>query len=212
MMRPVALETGAWTTACTTPESRNPWAWTKFLLLAPCPQHVLISSLHLIFVALLAIYAVTRLASESFSCTSEWIQQTEWCPYQPNLLGPSCVHRAGDGAPVVCCPMARCVLAPCPCPGACVLPQPSACLDSLRNRCWTPEEAPCNGAFEAPACMVDHDVPVLSLDTVHQHCSLREERPKGHPPLGRWSSQYGNFSCDCAACLGCSGGKDWDLS
>jgi ATP-binding cassette subfamily C (CFTR/MRP) protein 2 len=61
MMRPVALEMGAWTTACTTPESRNPWAWTKFLLLAPCPQHVLISSLHLIFVALLAIYAVTRL-------------------------------------------------------------------------------------------------------------------------------------------------------
>lgn len=33
----------------------------KFLLFVPCPQHVLISSVHLIFVALLAIYAVTRL-------------------------------------------------------------------------------------------------------------------------------------------------------
>ncbi|KAG0583130.1 hypothetical protein KC19_3G111800 [Ceratodon purpureus] len=68
MIRSVALEMGpyiftAWTTACSTPKTDNAWAWMKYLLFVPCPQHVLISSIHLIFVVFLAIYGVTQLAT-----------------------------------------------------------------------------------------------------------------------------------------------------
>ena len=68
MLRPAALELGpylltAWTTACKAPDTSNPWTWLKFLLFAPCPQHVLISSLHIIFIAVLTLFAILRLLS-----------------------------------------------------------------------------------------------------------------------------------------------------
>lgn len=82
-MRPAALEMGpyiftAWTTACLTPGANNISSWINFLLFAACPQHVLISSLHLMFVALLAIYAATRFITGR-RASSSTLHQTRFC-------------------------------------------------------------------------------------------------------------------------------------
>lgn len=65
-MPPRVLEVGpylmtAWTTACSAPDINRIWPWLKFVLFAPCPQHVFISTIHLIFVVMLALYAMVRL-------------------------------------------------------------------------------------------------------------------------------------------------------
>uniref|UniRef100_A0A7I4EJX7 Uncharacterized protein n=1 Tax=Physcomitrium patens TaxID=3218 RepID=A0A7I4EJX7_PHYPA len=91
MVRSPALEMGtylltAWTATCNSPEANSTWDWIKVILFSPCCQHVLISSLHLVFVALLALYSITRLVA---------VRQTRSSSVQQNGVGktsPSEIH------------------------------------------------------------------------------------------------------------------------